>query len=126
MGIIETRAMKGMGAINDIYKQKAAEREVKVKPPKPAKEIPKRSEKQTTVMAELKKLYPIFLAKHKTCEIDGPECTKKPSCIHHTEGRLPSKVLDSTKWVASCEKCNLWCETHHAEAAKKGFKKSKF
>ena len=122
--LAEIRALKGMGHLYP--KQQAAEREIKVKAPKPSKEIPKRSDKQKEIMAELKKLYPIFLAKHKTCEIDGPECTKIATIIHHTEGRLPSKVMDSTKWVASCAPCNSWVESHHAEAAKRGFKKSKF
>jgi hypothetical protein len=126
MGLTETRLLKGMGAINDVYKQKAAEKELKVKSPKPIKQIAKRSNNQKAIMAELKKLYPIFLAKNKKCAIEGPGCTKEATCIHHTEGRLPSKIMLTGLWVASCSSCNLWCETHHAEAAKKGFKKSKF
>lgn len=124
MGYQEILEMKGLGYLYP--NRKGAEKEIKVRAPKVPKAVNKRSEKQKGVIAELKKLYPIFLSKRKTCEIQGPECTVKATCIHHTEGRLPSKVLDSTKWVASCEKCNLWCETHHADAAKKGFKKSKF
>lgn len=126
MGIIETRALKGMTAINDIYKQKAVVKEFKVAPPKMPKEIPKKSDPQKFITAELKKLYVIFLRKHKKCEIQGPNCTGKATCAHHTEGRLPSKVLNTTLWKASCAHCNTWCETHHADAAKKGFKKSKF
>jgi hypothetical protein len=122
--LAEIRALKGL---SNLYpKEVAAEKEVKVKMPKPPKEIPKRSDNQKVVIAELKKLYPVFLKKHPTCEIDGPGCTQKATCAHHTEGRLPSKVLDTTKWVASCTPCNTWVEVHHAEAAKKGFKKSKF
>lgn len=124
MGLAEIRKLKGL---ENLYpKEVAAEKEVKVKMPKPAKPIPKQSDTQKFINTELKKLYPIFLSKHPNCEIQGPNCTGKATCAHHSEGRLLSKVLDVTKWVPSCSNCNTWCETNHADAAKKGFKKSKF
>lgn len=124
MGIAEIRKLKRLEGLYP--KQVAAEKEFKVKMPKPVKAIPKKSKTNKFITSELKKLYPIFLAKHKVCEIQGPGCTGKATAAHHSEGRLPSKVLDITKWVACCAPCNLWCETHHGEAQKKGFKKSKF
>lgn len=90
------------------------------------KGIPKRSEKQKDIIKELKNLYPVFLKSKPLCEIQGPKCTVKATCVHHSEGRLPSKVLLMSKWYASCYPCNLWCETHHKAAAEAGFKKSKF
>jgi hypothetical protein len=124
MGYLEILKLKGMGHLYP--NRKAAEKEVKVAPPKMPKEPNKRSATQKHIIAELKRLYPLFLATRKRCEIQGPNCTGKATCAHHTEGRLPSVVLDTTKWKASCSACNLWCETHHADAAKKGMKKSKF
>lgn len=124
MGLAELRALKGL---SNLYpKQVATEREIVVKPGKLPKPPNKRSEGQKKIMAELKKLYPVFLAKNKLCVIHGPNCLGVATCVHHSEGRIGDKVLDKKTWVASCEPCNNWCETHHAEAAKKGFKKSKF
>lgn len=124
MGLAELRALKGLGHLYP--NEKAAVKERIVKQPKFPKPPKVRSDNMKKVVAELKKLYPIFLRKHPKCEIQGPNCTGKATCVHHSEGRLPSKILDQTKWIASCAADNLWCETDHAEAAKKGVKKSKF
>ena len=96
---------------------------VSVKKPK---EINKVSEKRKDINQALKTIYPLFLAKHPKCEIGSPNCTKDATCIHHTEGRLPSKVLDQTTWKASCYPCNLWVEENDATARELGHKKSKF
>lgn len=87
------------------------------------KEPNKKSDNQKAIDKELKKLYPIFLAKHPACEIKSPKCTKKATCIHHTKGRGKNEVLAVETWKASCTACNLWCETNHAEAEEKGVKK---
>ena len=100
--------------------------EIKPVEAKKSKPIAKRSAKMKGTVKELKKLYAQFLKKHPFCEIQGPNCKKIAVCAHHTEGRLPSKILDTTKWVASCAPGNLWVEENHKEAEKKGFKKSKF
>lgn len=106
--------------------QKATEKEIKVKAPKVPKPAKKRSEKMKKIVAELKKLYPLFLLKHRGCQIKGPDCTRIATVVHHTEGRLPSKILDQSKWMASCAICNMWVEQADGEARKKGIKKSKF
>lgn len=94
---------------------------------KPKKEIPKRSESMKETMKELKKLYPVFLAKHPNCEVNlSPQCTKKATCIHHRNGRLKDNILNVETFMASCETCNLYVETHSALAKEKGVKKSKF
>jgi hypothetical protein len=91
------------------------------------KEIPKRSESMKETMKELKKLYPVFLAKHPNCEVKlSPECTKKATCVHHINGRLKDNILNVETFMASCETCNLYVETHSALAKAKGVKKSKF
>ena len=94
---------------------------------KPKKEIPKRSDKMKETMKELKKLYPVFLAKHPNCEVKlSPKCTKKATCIHHKNGRLKENILNVETFMASCETCNLYVETHSALAKEKGVKSSKF
>lgn len=103
-----------------IFHQGYAKGSTTVKPPTPPK---KESEHIKSVKAELKKMYPVFLAQRTKCEINSPNCTKKATCVHHTQGRGKNEVLNVGTWKASCEPCNLWCETNHAEAAAKGFKK---
>ncbi len=85
----------------------------------------KKSPDQKDIDRELKKLYPPFLLKHPLCEIHGPHCLGVATCAHHSEGRLPSIVLDMTKWIPSCAPCNLWAETHDKEARASGAKKSR-
>lgn len=93
---------------------------------KPTKPIRFRGEKMKEAMKLLRPLIIIFLSKHKFCEIQGPNCTKLATCVHHSEGRIGEKLLDVKTFVPSCTSCNLWCETNDAEAREKGFKKSKF
>lgn len=124
MGLAEIRKLKG---VDHLYpNEKAAVKSFKVKVPDAPRPIPKKSDTQKFIDGELKKAYPIFLRLHPRCEIQGPDCNGKATCAHHTEGRLPSKVLDQSKWVPSCGPCNTWVEVHHAQAAKRGLKKSKF
>lgn len=85
--------------------------------------IPKKSDKQKEIDKELKKLYPVFLAEKKfICEIQSPECTKTATCVHHKKSRGINEVLDVETFMASCERCNLYVETHDAWAREKGFK----
>ena len=84
--------------------------------------IQKESGKMKSVKSELKKLYPIFLQKHKTCQLKTPVCTKKATCIHHTKGRGPNEIKDESTWKASCTACNLWVEQNHAAAEERGLK----
>jgi hypothetical protein len=96
---------------------------VSVKVPKALNKI---SEKRKDINQALRTIYPSFLAKHSKCEIKSPECTKIATVIHHVEGRLPSKVLDQTTWMASCTRCNIYVEENDGWARDRGFKKSKF
>jgi hypothetical protein len=90
---------------------------------KPKKAPKKESDHIKAVKSELKKMYPVFLAQRPVCEIASPNCTKRSTCIHHIQGRGKNEVLNVGTWKASCEPCNLWCETNHTEAEAKGFKK---
>ena len=90
---------------------------------KPLKAIPKESEKMKDVKYQLKKLYPIYIAKHPCCNIQSPVCTKKATCVNHTKGR-GENVLNQDDWEASCTACNGWIEEHHEVAAIADHKKS--
>ena len=92
---------------------------------KAAKAIPKESKKMTSVKAELKKLYTIFLSKRTRCEIKSPECTGKATVIHHVKGRGKDNLMNESTWMASCVRCNGWVEENHAEAVKMGAKQSR-
>lgn len=64
--------------------------------------------------------------KDKPCGIKSKDCTGAAQGIHHLAGKATIELLlDVDNWIPACNKCNLWCETHHAEAAEKGFKKSR-
>lgn len=95
---------------------------VEIKVPK---EIKKESAKTKDAKKELKKLYPRFLAKNKRCQIKSPVCTKKATCVHHTQGRGEAELLDQKTWKASCEACNGYVEQNHAWAEERGSKVSR-
>lgn len=84
-----------------------------------------RSEKMKGIISALRPLYDKFLADRPICEIRSEDCTGQATCVHHTEGRGVNQILDNSKWKACCSACNLWCETHHAEAEDKGMKVSR-
>jgi hypothetical protein len=92
---------------------------------KPVKPINKVSSKMEKVKEELKKLYSIFLGKHKSCKIKSPECTALATCVHHLKGRGENELMDKSTWVASCEHCNSYVEQHHTWAEERGFKISR-
>lgn len=116
MGIDEIRKLKG---VYQIVKKSGGS-------VKPKNKIRFRAKKMVGKVKVLRQLVIKFLSVHKMCKIQGPECTKEATCVHHSEGRIGDKLLDVSTFIPSCSNCNLWCETHDAEARKKGFKKSKF
>lgn len=64
--------------------------------------------------------------KDKSCGIRSNDCTGAAQGIHHLAGKGTIELLmDENNWIPACNACNLWCETHHAEAVKKGFKRSR-
>ena len=71
-------------------------------------------------------MYPIFLKKNPLCEIQGPNCLKQASVVHHRKGRGKVDVTNTATFVACCPPCNSWVEANDAKARKLGFKKSKF
>lgn len=92
---------------------------VAVKMPKPVK---KESSSMKEVKKELKKLYPLFLAKHPLCNIKSPVCTRVATCINHTKGR-GCNVLNVEDFESSCTACNLFIEENHEWARIRNHKK---
>jgi hypothetical protein len=90
--------------------------------PKP---IPKRSEKMTAAMKELKKLYKIYLQKNPVCKLEMPGCTKTARVIHHSRGREGKQLMNVKDWMPSCLSCNIQVELNDGIARDKGLKKSK-
>ena len=132
-GIQNIRKLKGLDKINEAYgirekapsEEKAASSKAN-KAKKDKKPLKKRGDKMKAVMAELKKLYPIFLRTHPRCEIQGPDCLGEATCIHHSEGRGLMQIKKQSSWIPSCGPCNNWVEKDDKKARALGLKKSKF
>lgn len=67
-----------------------------------------------------------FREDNPLCEINGPGCTVKTECVHHSKGRIGELLTDVKYFMAACYPCNLWVETDDAAARDRGFKISKF
>lgn len=98
---------------------------VSVKVPR---EIPKKSSNQKEIDKELKKMYPVFLAKpdNRYCKVKMKGCTKVATVVHHVRGRIGDQVFEVKDWLPSCPHCNIYLESKDKEARDKGVKKSKF
>lgn len=94
---------------------------------KPAKPLQPRSEKQKAVMAELKKLYKVFMSnpKNKQCRAKLEGCTLEATDIHHSRGRGKEFVLDIKTFVPLCRSCHTHLESHPELSEKLGFTKSR-
>lgn len=132
-GITNIRAMKGLDAINDAYNkvkkvkpEPEADKPKPEKPKKAKKRINKKSAGKKVVDRELKKLVPIFLAKHPVCEIKSPVCTGQATVVHHRKGRGKVNVTNVKTFVAACPSCNGWVEDNDKKARDLGHKVSKF
>ena len=75
------------------------------------------------IKAVLKRLYPLFLQKFPLCQLNTPVCTKIATVIHHSEGRIGTKVTEEKTWMASCVGCNNWVEGNDSDARQMGLKK---
>lgn len=136
IGIANIRKLKGLDDINEAYgiKDKPVKENAKPSQPVPAKKnakagkkpLNKKSSKKKAVDKELKKLAPIFLAKHPNCEIKSPVCTGAATIVHHRKGRGKVDVTNVKTFVASCPPCNGWVESNDKKARDQGHKVSKF
>ncbi len=95
---------------------------------KPPKELPKKSASKKEIDKELKKRYPLFLAKpeNKYCKIKMEGCTRIANVVHHVRGRIGDQVFKEEDWLASCPSCNIILESKDQLARDMGVKKTKF
>lgn len=87
------------------------------KKPKPIKPI---SEKRKEENKEYKISRLKYLLSHPKCEASLIVCTGYSTEIHHSEGRVGTNFLDSTKFLAVCHECHMWIELHPLEAKQLG------
>ena len=67
-----------------------------------------------------------YKEEHPVCEVRSPVCIGEAQGIHHVAGRIGDNLTDETKFMAACNPCNAYIESHDAWARENGFKKSKF
>lgn len=66
-----------------------------------------------------------FLNDRPLCEIRSPVCTGKSQGVNHKAGRIGKNLMDITKWEASCNPRNVYCEDHPIWAIENGHKESR-
>jgi hypothetical protein len=104
MGIEEIRRLKSQP------KQK--------KEPKPIKKV---AAKRQVELMEYDKLREIFLKQRPLCELQSsPKCTIKATEVQHGAGRENKRLLDVTKWKATCHNCHVHDTEHTREAIDAG------
>lgn len=94
-----------------------------------------RDDKKSTIKRESpkraqinRKLYTpnarLYLQQNPLCQIKIENvCTIYSQGVHHIKGKKSIELLlDERFWMASCNACNLFLETHSAEAKNLGFK----
>ncbi len=91
--------------------------------PKPINQV---SDSMKEALAIYKPAAKLFREENPICQIQGPDCTKKTDCVHHTKGRVGDLLLEEKYWMASCTTCNLLVESADGWARVNGFKLSKF
>lgn len=97
----------------------------------PLKKKPYVIKKVADKRAEVNKVYrersAAFRKANPKCEIQSPECTGKTEGVHHVKGKISHELLiDETYWMAACNRCNQYVESHDEWARANGFKLSKF
>lgn len=61
--------------------------------------------------------------KGQPCQIRSPVCTGAAQGIHHRKGKdSPTLLMDKRYWMAACNFCNSYVETHDEWARKMGYK----
>src|SRR5436309_2719919 len=62
-----------------------------------------------------------FKRAHPTCQV----CGAPTQDVHHKAGRRGDRLLDDTKFLATCRPCHDWITTHHKEAVRLGYSLSR-
>ena len=84
------------------------------------KSIKPRSDKKVEQDKIYAVLRPQFLKDKSECEAQLPGCTYKAEFVHHKEGRIGYRYLDTTTWLAICGHCHDIINEHSKEAIEKG------
>lgn len=92
------------------------------------KQIPKKSKAMKMSDKEYNKFKDEFLSRpeNQVCNIQGPGCTIKATCINHRKRRFKDTKMNEEFVEPSCWICNLTIENNHAEAKQTGHLLSKF
>lgn len=90
---------------------------------KPAKPIPKISDKQKKINVAYMALRKVFMQTNPICQFKG--CTALATDIHHMVGRSGENMLDSTTWMSICRVHHTWLHEHDKEARELGYIKSR-
>lgn len=62
----------------------------------------------------------------KACQIRSPVCTGQAQGIHHRKGKVTKEdLMDKRYWMAACNYCNSYVESHHEWARNMGYKVSR-
>lgn len=87
----------------------------KPKSPKPFTD--KRMELNKAYYAESRQ----FIKENPDCVIKSPNCKKVAQAVNHKKGR-GKHLMDKSKWEASCNPCNQYCEDNTQWAIDNGHK----
>lgn len=63
----------------------------------------------------------VYLENHPKCEAGLPGCNRKANQIHHRAGRVGKNYIDIHTFLASCDPCHKWIESHPVKAKELGF-----
>lgn len=88
------------------------------KPSKPSKRIKPISDKRAKEMGEYQKVKDKYLEEHPICECCG---TQKSDQIHHKAGRHNKRLIDFTKFLATCDPCHKEIEANPEWAISNGY-----
>lgn len=94
---------------------------------KKSKGIAKKSEKRKKDEKEYHKILDELREISDRCDLKVPGvCIGVMQGGHHKKKRTPKTYLDKKLILRACNPCNLFCETHSAEAKEMGLVESKF
>ena len=104
-------------------KQGLAKTSSEVKAEQPKKPIAKESPKRKELNKQYKKVSkPMWEGQKCALKVKGV-CSGMAQGWNHAAGKENAeKLLDMENGQPACNKCNGWCEDHHAEAVKLGFR----
>lgn len=77
----------------------------------PVKKIGTISKSHKETVSEYTPLMRKFLEENPMCQVKTDECTKFAQGVHHKKGKATRELyLDTSLWMASCNRCNVLIE----------------